>query len=154
MRRIALTGKYGKGKFALVDDADFESVNGHKWNLSGEYPVSSFGKRPTRTKVSMHRFIMDAAKGTFVDHRDGNRLDNRRANLRSCTVAQNTMNSRKSKNRSSKFKGVTRNRPWRAYVGPKTIGHFNTEIEAAQAYDAAAKKLYGEFARLNFPITA
>lgn len=149
MEKIALTGKYGIGKFALVDDDDFELASKFKWYLSGEYPVRSFGQRPNRTKISLHRFLMNTPLGMMTDHINGNGLDNRRSNLRICTVAQNTMNSKKGMRNSSKYKGVTKNKPWRAYIGTKTIGHFSSENEAAEAYNNAAKKLYGKFARLN-----
>lgn len=152
MKNIELTGKYGKNKYALVDDEDFEKINQYLWHLSGKYAVKSYGVRPNRTKISMHRFIMNAEKGVMIDHINGNELDNRKCNLRLCTNSQNQMNAKKQSNSSSEYKGVTKNKPWRASIGSKTIGHFNTEIEAAEAYDSKAKELYGEFANINFPI--
>lgn len=151
MKQIKLNGKYGLGKVALVDDEDFIKVNDFKWYRSGKYPVRSLGKRPNRTKISLHRFLMNPNKKMMVDHINGNGLDNRKSNLRICTNSQNIMNAKKSEQRSSKYKGVCRNtaRPWRAYIGRKILGSFATEKEAAQAYNSAAKKIYGDFARLN-----
>jgi len=151
MKKIKLNGKYGEGKFSLVDDSDFESVNMFKWYLSGRYPVKSFGKRPNRKKISLHRFLLDTPNGMVVDHINGDGLDNQRKNLRVCTVAQNTINSSKRINTtSSKYKGVTKNnKPYRAYIGTKTLGYFKTEKEAAEAYNNAAISIYGDFAKLN-----
>jgi hypothetical protein len=151
MKKIKLTGKYGSGKFVLVDDEDFEVLNKFKWYLAGKYPVKSIGKRPNRKKISIHRLIMNPPKNMMVDHKDNNGLNNQRSNLRICTNAQNIMNANKFKRKcSSKYKGVSKLNPWRASIGNKTLGNFKTEIEAAKAYDIAAKELYKEFARLNF----
>lgn len=151
MRKIKLTGKYGQNKFTLVDNDDFELVNKFKWYLSGTYPVKSLGKRPNRKKISLHRFLLNPPLNMMIDHIDRNGLNNQRSNLRICTNSQNIMNAKKSNNRSSKYKGVCRlvAKPWRAYIGRKILGSFATEKEAAQAYNVAAKKLYGDFARLN-----
>jgi HNH endonuclease len=149
MKKIKLNGKYGAGKFALVDDEDFDLVNSFNWYLSGSYPVRSLGKRPNRTKISMHRFLMNTPVDKVTDHINGNGLDNRKSNLRICTISENTINSKKSINKSSKYKGVSFINPWRAYIGRKILGHFKTEKEAAEAYNKAAKELYFDFARLN-----
>lgn len=149
MKKIALTGMYGNGKFAIVDDDDFDRVNKFKWYLSGKYPAKSLGVRPNRTKIYLHTFIMNTPKGMVTDHINGDELDARKSNLRICTVSQNTMNSKKSKNTSSKYKGVCRINPWRAYIGRRILGHFSSEIEAAKAYNEAAIKEYGEYAKLN-----
>jgi len=149
MKKIKLTGKYGINKFALIDDEDFKKVCVFKWHLSGKYPVKSFGKRPNRTKISLHRFLMNTPSDKVTDHINGNSLDNRKSNLRICTVSENTINSKKGKNKSSKYKGVCFINPWRAYIGTKILGHFRTEREAAESYNEAARKLYKEFARLN-----
>jgi len=107
----------------------------------------------------MHREIVNIPKGLKCDHINGNSLDNRKANLRTVTRQQNCWNNRKRRPRSlSKYKGVSyssRGRPWKAMlmVGRKRIylGPFDTQIQAAKAYDRAAKNYFGPYARLNFP---
>jgi len=100
--------------------------------------------------------VLKASKGQFVDHINGNILDNRKQNLRFCTLSQNGMNRKKATNTSSRFKGVhfwTLGNCFKATItiNRKNIhlGNFKTEIEAAIAYNSAAIELYGEFARIN-----
>jgi len=104
----------------------------------------------------MHRLIMDAPDGTDVDHRNMDRVDNRRSNLRLATRAENLRNQGLSRNNTSGFKGVSRlDGKWRAEIRVKWkliyLGLFDDKVEAARAYDTAAKEHFGEFARLNFP---
>ena len=102
---------------------------------------------------------MNAPKGLLVDHENGDTLDNRRANLRLATHYQNTCNRRKIKSKtSSRFIGLyfeKRSSRWVTAIknhGKKIyLGRFKSEIDAAHAYDEAAKKYHGEFAHLNFP---
>lgn len=102
------------------------------------------------------RLIVDAPEGLVVDHINGNPLDNRRENLRLCTVKENNWNRRRRIGGSSRFKGVSRagNR-WKAIIWPngsqKYLGSYADPEEAARAYDRAAAEEYGEFACLNFP---
>jgi hypothetical protein len=106
----------------------------------------------------MHRQILDAAEGKFVDHINHNGLDNRRANLRIVTKEQNNWNKRKYfGNYSSRYKGVSRPKncgKWRAKIFYKGkgifMGYFDDEESAAKAYDAKARELFGEYAALNF----
>lgn len=108
----------------------------------------------------MHREILKVPDGMFVDHINHNGLDDRKANLRPATSAENNRNRRKSTKRKyhSRFKGVSWNKDqkkWSARIlfnhNKKFIGYFEDETEAAKAYDEAAKLYHKEFAVLNFP---
>jgi len=147
-------------KVAIVDDSDYELVNQYKWH----YNQNGYAVRNQRvgvnkyTAVYMHRFIcgLVPGDGKIVDHKNGNGLDNRRENLRVCTKTQNQQNQKPRHTRVSKYKGVgfyKRDQKWRArIVVDKTdieLGKFDTEIEAAKAYNEVAKKYHGEFAWIN-----
>lgn len=147
------------GKFTVIDAADAERVQGIRWyalntNRSKWYAAAWVGGR----LIYLHRHLLNAPKGTVTDHIDGDSLNNRRANLRLCTRGQNARNVRSMTNTSSRYKGVTWCKwsgRWAAYIHLnkriRNLGRFESEIEAAHAHDAAARKLHGEFARLNFP---
>ncbi len=104
----------------------------------------------------LHRLVIDAPTESFVDHINGNGLDNRRCNLRLCTQAENSANQRSTRTGSSKYRGVSRYRDGKRWVAQikrlyknKHIGLFMSEKQAALAYNRVAEELYGEFARLN-----
>jgi len=159
-RRIYL----GEGEFTIVDQRDYYRLKNFKWYLQGNrtnlYAARNFKVGPAQTKkIYLHREIINAPRGLLVDHKNCNSLDNRGANLRPATVSQNACNSRRNKsNASSKFRGVSlekRVNKWVAVICHHRkrfhLGTFVSEIDAAKAYDEAAKKYHGEFARLNFP---
>jgi len=155
IRKIPLT----RGKFALVDAEDYYRLARYKWCSSTcgaktFYALANWNRK----RVMIHRVIMDAPDHLFVDHIDHNGLNNTKANLRLCTLAQNMRNTRPIKGTSSKYKGVSWNKDakkWRTVIRLNTksqhIGHFENEIDAAKAYDKKAAELFGEFAHLNFP---
>jgi hypothetical protein len=106
----------------------------------------------------MHRLIMNTPSHLVCDHINHHGLDNRKVNLRNCTISQNNANSRSACSTSSKYKGVSwdkRRKKWSAYIKKDSrqfnLGQFDSEIEATKAYDQASKKLHGQFAALNFP---
>ncbi len=127
-----------------------------------------------RKSIYLHRFIMNASKSKQVDHVNGDGLDCRKKNLRTVTNIQNSYNQSVRKDNRSGYKGVkmtiaiSHARPnstinkkikkpilWRAQITAKKVryylGAFSSGQEAAKAYDEAAKRLHGRFARLNFP---
>ena len=160
-RRIPLS----QGKYAIVDPDDYERISRHKWYacrrnrtyyaIRGQW--SPLLKK--RLTISMHREIIDVPDDLFVDHINHNGWDNRKANLRPATAAENAQNARYPKiNTTSKYRGVWYNKKkkrWRAVIGVnntrKVIGSFRNEIDAGKAYDKAARLYYREFAILNFP---
>ncbi len=156
VRYIPLT----RGKVAIVDADDYPSLIRYKWHMIRNKRIFYASGKMNKRNMPMHRFIMDPPKGMVVDHINHNGLDNRRSNLRVCTLAQNIRNSRPYKEKKGKYKGVTfikASKRFRAsikYHGKRTvIGTFDDEIDAARAYDGKAKELFKEYAYLNFPET-
>jgi len=145
----------GDGVYAYVDAADYEWLNQWHWWAS----VSGYALRREKGKyIFMHRQIMQPPPGQVTDHISGNKFDNTRANLRNTTPGQNLLNKRKRHGTNSMYKGVgydKRRRHWFARIacGKRSfyLGQFDSEVEAARAYDRKAVELFGEFARPNFP---
>jgi hypothetical protein len=150
----------GAEPWAICDLTDLDLIQYRSWILSGSvwgsYAQTGFPGR--RSKVYMHTLIAGQAGGLHVDHINGDKLDNRRINLRHVTNAQNQYNSRSAKGSSSSFKGVhycKQTGRWSAHImvdGKNVwLRRHDTEIAAALAYDAAALRYFGEHARLNIP---
>lgn len=161
MKEIQLT----QGKVALVDDEDFERVNLFKWHAlkkdNNYYASRHIPIGKTRKTTFIHQLVMNvdilSKEDIEIDHIDGNGLNNQKYNLRACTHSQNLMNSKKRINSSSKYKGVgwhKLRKKYRARIRLNGIqyhlGLFDSDIDAAKAYDNKAKELFGEFAKLNF----
>ena len=153
MKEIALT----QGQVAIVDDKDYKRLSEFKWHCHRGTDYVH------RENVPMSQVVLQTSR--MVDHRNGNGLDNQKANLRKCTYTQNNQNRRKAeKETSSKYKGVSfdpRRRRWEAGIQlqdafgqrfHRQLGRFSIEEEAAETYDKAARQYFGEFAALNFPV--
>jgi len=160
-RQIPLT----RGRHAIVDDADYEWLSQWKWTLLTTMPTVgkheySYAARqhPCGKLVLMHRAILRAPESKCVDHMNGNRLDNRRSNLRLASHSENMANRKKHKNNTSGYMGVWQRKSsgnWRVELRFENKRHcggtYATPEEAARAYDELARRIHGEFATLNFP---
>jgi AP2 domain/HNH endonuclease len=151
-----------RGQVALVDEKDYEWLSSFKWYAWFSPRTKGFYARRSiypSTGASMHRVILDANPGQIVDHINRNTLDNRRANLRFATISQSNQNTRVLTTRNkSGFRGVSlvrATKKWRVVISLNgrniDLGRFACIKDAALAYDTAARKLYGDFAQLNFP---
>lgn len=159
MKTISLT----QGFVAIVDDADYDRVSAHKWSAT-KTKNTVYGIRKARTSEGrttselLHRFILGMSDPEIhVDHEDHDGLNCQRQNLRKCVRGENDGNRRKTRG-SSHYKGVSWSKNkgrWRACIRiERTIhlGYFEDEVQAALAYDAAARTRFGVMANCNFPL--
>lgn len=158
MKQIQLT----QGLVAFVDDEDFEYLNQWKWYAHKKgnsfYAIRNGSRKDNNGKqygIKMHRIVLgEIDQNLFVDHIDHNGLNNCKSNLRTATNAENCRNMRIIRG-LSKYKGVYQKKGrsgWIARIGGnerKFLGRFNSEEEAAMAYNKAALEIYGEFSYLN-----
>ena len=152
MRLLILNGK--RGGIALLDDKDYEKFNKFNWQLNkDEYISRSTSRGKKRKTIYLHREIMNPKGSLTVDHINGCNWDNRRSNLRVCTIAENVRNQRKIR---GNYKGTTwdkQKKKWMAQIKHNYkhifLGYFEKERDAALAYNQAAKKYFGEFAYGN-----
>lgn len=150
---------------ALVDDDDFEWALKYTWRKQGNYVCRDkrIGPRKKNKKILLylHKEIYkrhNTLTKKCVDHIDGDTLNNKKVNLREATRAENNRNRRNYKKTSSKYKGVSYNNQLKKYTAyicynkkTKHLGCFEDEVLAAKTYDKEAKKLFKEFAHINFP---
>lgn len=152
--------KYGL-KYFFIDGEDFVKVKEYTWWLNYSkhtdsfYIDSEYRNNKKRVKIKLHRYLVNCPKGMVVDHIDGNTLNNCRSNLRICKLSENSRNRRDTPS-SSIYKGVfliKRDNVYTAAIRYKNnliyLGRFKNEVNAAKAYNEAAIKYFGEFARLN-----
>lgn len=150
--------KLSQGKFTIVDDEDFDDLNKNKWYCSAHgYAVRNIRINKERKAIEqMHVQIIGKRDDLKTDHINGNRLDNRKINLRFVTSKQNNQNRASKKISTSKFKGIywyERRNKWIAQIkiGDKKyhLGCYDSEQDAAYVYNCWAESFFGEYARLN-----
>lgn len=146
MKEIPLT----RGAVAIVDDDDFEYLSRTSWYLD----VGGYAVNKTNKIVFMHRLVAKTPEGMFTDHINGNKLDNRKENLRHCTKTENMRNRGKQNNNTSGYKGVfwsIRAKRWRAQIVIERkaihLGLFDTPEDAHTAYKLAEEAYFGDFVK-------
>lgn len=149
-----ITNRKGQTFTVLIDDADAEYYDSHTWYIIKGYPT----RYVNRNAYYLSRELLGSPAGQQVDHINGNPLDNRRANLRVCTVNQNRKNRLLNRDSSTGYKGVSqykRTGKYASYISSDSVrehlGTFQYPEMAAVYRDLAALELHGEFASLNFP---
>lgn len=137
MKRIALSGGHGKGLYAIVDDDDYERLLKHSWclDVGGGYPMTRYKKKTYR----MHKMVLEAPKGLYIDHINRNKLDNRKSNLRIVTNSQNMLNTGIYSNNTSGYKGVTYNKKDRRWIAQVKVNYKNIVLGRFENKEDAAK---------------
>lgn len=152
MKTIQLT----KGKEAIIDDSMFDVVSSYSWHTTSKgYARHDYVKNNVRGSIYMHRMIISAKSKEQVDHINGDKLDNRKENLRICTPSQNCANRKVKITSKSGYKGVhkSKGKYWTAYIGINKkvlyLGSFEDKDAAAMAYNKAALEHHGSYAQVN-----
>ena len=153
--------KLSQGKFALVSDTDYTYLNQWKWHVIKRRNLWHAVRHGPTKPIYMHRIILERMgfkDFERTDHKNLNGLDNYRRNLRPATTQQNGQNRTQQINNKSGIKGVSWRKDrskWRATIkinGKQThLGYFNDPLIAARAYNRAAKRYHGKFARVTHP---
>lgn len=139
-----------------IDQEDAQRVMRHTWWWDGKYAYTQTGPKGRRRNIRLHRFILNVPDNLIVDHINGDRTDYRRINLRIATYSQNNANSRLRTSNKSGYKGVSWSKvsgKWYATITHNSkqhnLGLYISKEDAARAYNAAALRLFGTFARIN-----
>ncbi len=144
-----------QGRFAVVDDSDYDLISRHTWCAVRSRKSSDIWYAQTHigsSVVRMHVLVLGQIKGTVIHHDDHNGLNNQRSNLKRTTNRNNVAHAKKAKNNTSGYKGVhwdKVNKKWVAIVGKKFLGRYDSILDAANHYDKAAKQEWCEFALTN-----
>lgn len=162
LRKVRIVGDVAhvpltNGKFAIIDASDADAVGRFNWSAKPDrdsfYAATMVHDGGRRKVLRLHRFLMPGVS-EIVDHMDGDKLNCRRSNLRPATIQQNNWNVRRPRHNKSGFKGVSFHRAtqkWRATIGVSgikiSLGLHHSKESAHRAYQAAARKYFGEFAR-------
>ena len=145
-------------KYVLIDSVDFNKISSYSWYLRPYYRSKTKFKVATATKpiIYMHRLIMNCPDELVIDHINGNALDNRKRNLRVCSVSNNAKNRSKNKNNTSGHTGVhwcKKNNKWKSRIrcDKKSyhLGFYTNVLDAAKAYNKKSLELFKEFSNLN-----
>jgi len=149
-----ITRRNGDTFTVLLDDEDAPKYDALSWYIADGYVIHTVGR--FAPKLRLHRYLMDTPDDMQVDHRDSNKLNNQKSNLRVCTAADNLKNKSRCCDNTTGYIGISFKRDsWQAEITADGkyhyLGQYSSAIEAARARDEAAKELHGEFARLNFP---
>jgi hypothetical protein len=139
-----------KGKYAKIDISDVDIIKKYSW----QYSSSGYAVHKGETSILMHRYIIGSKNEQEVDHINQDKLDNRRENLRICTHSENLSNRKKFNGSLTKYKGIyRRGDKFCAKIQKNNkvthLGTFNTEEEAAKAYNIASESIYGKFSSPN-----
>lgn len=153
-REIVLT----RGAVAIIDEKDYEEVSKFKWCYDGRYASRGLYDRSTkkRSMQRLHTFLMNTPKGMNVDHINGNKLDNRRSNLRICSHNQNLWNYGKHRDNGTGYKGVILDKRYSRYQARIQVNKitysspwFDTPEEAHKAYKQLSKTHHGEYSNVR-----
>ena len=138
MKRIQLT----QGKYTIVDNEDFEYLNQFNWHFDGFYAGRNIRVNNNKTRIRMHREVAKTPKGYVTDHLNGDKLDNRKGNLKICTQSENQKRMKKFTTNKTGVSGVHWDKSRQKFLASKcfngkrtNIGRFDSLIKAKKAYE-------------------